>query len=246
MRCNQCNAVVAKTAEVCKKCGRDPQVTVVSDEPSASSLVSELATGEDAARAQKSGAAASRTFCGSCGSSEPISAHFCSSCGRSLQGDKDVIAAIAGRRLPVRVLTIATVIAVLVGAATLGALHYVGGQVKERHTISGAIALTDSEFSNDYYSRGDDCEGSDGYDDITEGADVQVLNQAGTTIATGSLDAGAIDIARDYDGTCEFKFSIPNVPKASFFKFEVSHRGQISFSYAEMKAKDWNVGLTLG
>lgn len=81
-----------------------------------------------------------------------------------------------------------------------------------------------------------------GYDDIREGASVTVANEKGTTIATGSLGSGRVS---EWPLRCIFSFSV-EVPKAKFYKFEVSHRGQVQKSFEELKADGWKVSLTLG
>jgi hypothetical protein len=107
-------------------------------------------------------------------------------------------------------------------------------------TLSGALILT----SIDGVEASDDgsCEGKSGYDDIQPGATVTVSNESGTTIATGTLGNG---VTTDVDWQCRFVFSISSVPVAKFYKIEVSHRGQVTYSHADMTSQNWDVTLTL-
>lgn len=85
------------------------------------------------------------------------------------------------------------------------------------------------------------CVGQGGYDDITEGADVVVKDQNGTVVATGSLQAGTAQ-----GGDCVYPFRVAGVPKEAFYVVEVSHRGELHYSYAEMQGNGWTVAMTLG
>lgn len=108
--------------------------------------------------------------------------------------------------------------------------------------IDGTMSLTGRQSVNDNHKTR--CKGIGGYDDIREGAPVVVKDQAGTVIATGALGAGAYDI--NGDPPCVFAFSVPAVPDATFYTIEVSHRGGLTYSYAEMAARNWTVAFTLG
>lgn len=43
-----------------------------------------------------------------------------------------------------------------------------------------------------------------------------------------------------------FRFTPIAVPAAAFYSVEVSHRGAITYSRADMLASGWTVALTLG
>ena len=110
----------------------------------------------------------------------------------------------------------------------------------EHHTLVAELSLSDTSLSR---SPGDSCSGSDGYDDITEGAQVVVSDQSGKTLGTGVLGAGT------YDGdACVFGLAVRELPKASFYKINVGReaRGQLNYSLHQMKASHWFVDLTLG
>jgi hypothetical protein len=84
------------------------------------------------------------------------------------------------------------------------------------------------------------CEGTGGYTDIREGAPVTLKDAAGTMIATSRLEHGSSS------APCDFTFAFPNVVEMPFYTVEVSHRGGLTYSLAEMKATGWTFALTLG
>lgn len=92
---------------------------------------------------------------------------------------------------------------------------------------------------------GDSCAGEGGYGDIGPGVQVVVRDQSGETIGAGDLSAGTL--GRDPTvWTCQFTFTIPDVPAATFYEVEVGDRGALTYSAAEMEEQDWQVGFTLG
>lgn len=101
-----------------------------------------------------------------------------------------------------------------------------------KHTITGSITVYDD------YSMG--CDLSWGYDDVHEGALVTVTDSDDTVIAKSSLESGYGSY------TCEFPFTIQDVPNRDQYWVEVSDRGQVAFSRQEMESNNWNVSLTLG
>lgn len=126
-----------------------------------------------------------------------------------------------------------------------------------RYTVQGTLALDPGiPLTNKWYFKGDqrtaeravvgtDCSdgySATGYADIREGAPVMVSDERGTTIATAALGPGKVS---ELPLRCVFIFAV-EVPKAKFYKFQVSHRGQIQKSFDEMKADGWKVSLTLG
>jgi hypothetical protein len=107
------------------------------------------------------------------------------------------------------------------------------------HTIIGSLTLTDTD---ELWSKGDDCQGSGGYDDIRTGAQVVVKDGSGRLLGTSSLLSGT---ASD-SFSCDFAFFVDDVPDADFYSVEVSHRGEITNSRKELEDNAWIVGLTLG
>lgn len=121
-------------------------------------------------------------------------------------------------------------------AAAAIAVPVFGGGDAPKHTISGTMRLTDNDrtFSTP-------CAGSGGYSDMQPGAGVTVTDGTGKILAIGELgvSAGASHF-------CVFGFHVDDVPKADFYKIEVSHRGAITYSFARLDGANWEVKLTLG
>lgn len=116
--------------------------------------------------------------------------------------------------------------------------------------ITGTFTLKGFDAEEDltlgYFAKppnGAPCQGDEGYDDISEGAQVVVRDESGTTIATGRLEPGAYSRA---EGDCIFEFSVVGVPEADFYSVEVSNRGELTYPRDELEAAGWSVELTLG
>lgn len=120
-------------------------------------------------------------------------------------------------------------------------------------TLTGTMTLVDT-FRG---AAGDDCQGGGGFSDMHAGAQVVVKDAASQIIAAGSLSAGTLPQATNEAGTpvvdrsrsfseCVFTFEVANVPAADFYTVEVSDRGGITYSHAELVEKDWTVDVTLG
>lgn len=85
------------------------------------------------------------------------------------------------------------------------------------------------------------CLGQGGYSDIAPGAQVTVRDQSGEVIALAQLEPHPGDTTP----ACLFTFSV-EVPEAKFYSFEVSHRGQVSFSKKDLAEGNWSIELALG
>lgn len=110
------------------------------------------------------------------------------------------------------------------------------------HNITGSLSLHDpTSFAN--LSNGDACEGSGGYSDIKQGAQTVASDSHGTVLALSQLDAGQADGAA---GDCKFGFTIDSVPYSDFYKFQISHRGELDYSYQELSTNDFSISTTLG
>jgi hypothetical protein len=113
--------------------------------------------------------------------------------------------------------------------------------VSNTNSILGSLTLHDpSSFSS--LQSGDTCAGSGGYSDITEGAQVVASDGSGNVLAVSQLEAGQADGS----GNCNFSFELDNVSHATYYKFEVSQRGEVDYSYQQLSAGDFNVAMTLG
>ncbi len=109
-------------------------------------------------------------------------------------------------------------------------------------TLHGTIHLTSS---SGVVHSGTSCAGTGGYDDMTAGAPVTVKNEAGSVIGTGSLGQGVSD--PNYPTVaCDFSFTISDLADAKFYSVEVSHRGAINYSKADLDKAGWKISLSLG
>lgn len=130
-----------------------------------------------------------------------------------------------------------------------------GGGDGEQHTIEGTMTISGArgviEMGRDA-GDGDACEGRAGYayGDLGAGAQVTVRNGSGVTLALGRLGMGKLSgvigtsITPAGAGTCTMPFEI-EVPGSDFYEIEVSHRGGLQYSEAEMEQMDWTVSLSL-
>lgn len=107
----------------------------------------------------------------------------------------------------------------------------------ETFRLSGTLSL-DTGVVN--YGSAKSCSGTGGYSDIVQGAPVTVRDGAGDVIATGVLGAGVLT------DRCLFEFTVARVPAVPFYTVEVSRRGGLTYSHAEMVAMGWFVSFTLG
>lgn len=98
------------------------------------------------------------------------------------------------------------------------------------HTVHGVMVVGTSG-----------CSLGAGYEDISEGTGVTISNAGGTVVATSNLGLGVPSAL----GGCEFDFTA-KVPDSTFYKIEVSHRGQVTFSKSDLASSNWEADLTLG
>lgn len=190
-------------------------------------------------------------FCSNCGA--PTAGAFCAACGTPVNPVKTPDGAHPGieigeidragkLRVSSKGLIIATVIVLVVIGAAIGVWKAISHSTTTYRTINGVVQLTD--FGAFLAQSGVSCGGTGGYSDMQPGAGIQVSNQAGTILATGSLGSGT---TTGSDGsTCQFTFSIPHVPDAPFYQIEVSHRGNVTFSRSQLEQNDWTAEMSLG
>lgn len=134
-------------------------------------------------------------------------------------------------------LIIAAVV-LLAGGAAAAALLLLGKSGSARATVTGTFVLTD------YETMQAGCVGQGGYDDIAPGATVILTNQDGKILGSGALDGGTRHPGL---GTCAYHFKISDVPKnEDQYAVEVTHRGKVVDSRAELARNNWNFELTMG
>jgi hypothetical protein len=112
-------------------------------------------------------------------------------------------------------------------------------------SIHGSLQLDDA--TSPMSKSGIPCAGSGGYDDIDEGAQVTVTDQAGTVLAVSRLISGVTVKDPEYEHltTCMFSWSVLGVPAGRGpYGIEVAHRGVLHYDEARLRAED--VTLTLG
>jgi hypothetical protein len=94
------------------------------------------------------------------------------------------------------------------------------------------------------------CCGAGGYNDIGARAPVTVTNQNGEVIGTTALAAGSYSnrggSPQDPPMGCVFRCEVTGLSDATFSKIEISRRGKLAYSPADLEALGWLVWSTLG
>lgn len=85
------------------------------------------------------------------------------------------------------------------------------------------------------------CSTTSGFSDIRLGAQVRVTDESGTLLGTTELSVGTRQEDR-----CVLPFTVKVPGGKSFYQFEVSHRGLVSFSADDLKRQGGRVELTVG
>lgn len=135
----------------------------------------------------------------------------------------------------------------LVVAAVVVSLTVAGCGGEEDFQVQGKLTINGSGITalGATNNAGEICTGTEGYDDITEGAQVVIRDADGKKVALGRLGLGHLaENGTEYtNGPCVFKFKVSGVPGgSSIYSVEVSHRGEINFKQKEARG----LALTLG
>lgn len=102
--------------------------------------------------------------------------------------------------------------------------------------VTGTLELTDIDTTLA------GCIGQGGYSDISAGATVVITDQTERIVGSGSLDEGVAS-----DASCTYSFSIPDVRQdEQQYAVEISHRGKVVQSAAEMQLRGWSFSVSLG
>jgi hypothetical protein len=92
------------------------------------------------------------------------------------------------------------------------------------------------------------CKAADaGYADIHPGTPVVVRDTSGAVVGSATLGAGSLrqQPLRGRDDDCLFQFSL-TVPDRAEYRIEVSIRGAVAFSKADLERARWTANLTIG
>lgn len=112
-------------------------------------------------------------------------------------------------------------------------------------TGANGTPVTQNYGTPAFTNTGNYCAGKGGYSDITAGAAVTIYNADGTIVGAGNLGAGVADSHTTHNGNttitsaggCAFPFTVTNVPTgSSFYQYEISHRGRITFTLGEAQS----------
>jgi hypothetical protein len=119
-------------------------------------------------------------------------------------------------------------------------------------TITGSVALLPPERARDVDELNfriidngdvDYCTGNGGFDDLTGGMGVVIENGSGDTIAVGEAQPGTYS---QNDNTCEFAFTVEDVPESDFYAIRISHRSGPTYSYEQLQEMNWHIQLSIG
>ena len=146
----------------------------------------------------------------------------------------------ATRTRPSRiVLAAAAVLVALCIGAYFAIRAYTKPTPPEPFTLTGTLLLNSDSIRTSGLPTGFNCAGSRGYDDVGPGAPVTVADETGKLLAKG-----AIESSYGQQGFCMLRFKVDAVPGgAKFYRVQVAHRGEMSYTEAEAKA---GVDLSLG
>jgi hypothetical protein len=127
------------------------------------------------------------------------------------------------------------------------------------HALTGEIYLQDSGYLNNVVGR--NCVGRGSKANVTTNAPVQIKDQKGTIVGSGSIEQGTV-IAWDeflastdaagYDGrmeapaACKFKLSVGSVGDADVYSVEVGNRVLVTATKADLADSDWNLNFMDG
>lgn len=126
--------------------------------------------------------------------------------------------------------------------AIIGVGLTVGGKLLLRHsdfTTVGTVTFTSTSGGMD--GLGTKCFGRAGYGDLIPGGAVDVTDNAGKTVAIGTITDNGTTVG---SSTCVLPFTVSGVPAGKrFYGVTVTHRGVVQFTEAQMKA---GVSLKIG
>ena len=88
------------------------------------------------------------------------------------------------------------------------------------------------------------CNGIEGYEDISEGQQVRVLDGSGNVIGVSKWAKGAlVNVPSFGQDSCSF-YTLIELPRADVYQIE--GRGNYTVTFDELKESDWELFLALG
>jgi hypothetical protein len=200
-------------------------------------------------------------FCTRCGTAAAPEATFCGKCGAPLSAAALSAAwpmpepgyppmmtgyvpdAAPAARHKSRAVIIVVAIIVIAALALGGGYVLLGAGGHPTHQVAGTFVVTDTSiYASGITAFGSTCEGSGGYSDLSAGVSVILKDENDKTISATSLGEGTGNST-----VCTFKFTLADVPdNATFYNIQISHRGTVSFSHADMVKSGWTIGLSIG
>lgn len=126
---------------------------------------------------------------------------------------------------------VAAVVVVLAGAGAFLLLRGTGALGGDTFTVRGSLTVSG------FYPGGPGgvCDGTvtDGFNDITAGAQVVIYDHTNNVVGTGALQEGSIVPLNHDFNVCKMAFTVPAVPAGKGpYWVEVTHRGRIQFTEA--------------
>jgi hypothetical protein len=148
------------------------------------------------------------------------------------------------RRLS-RVMVLAVVVLAPLVAGCSGKAPAPRPAVPQVHRLAGNYTVHGIFRHRNY---GASCVAADaGYADIHAGTPVVVRDESSAVVGSATLGAGILrkQPLRGRDDDCLFRFSL-TVPDRADYEIEVSKRGAVAFSRADLERAQWTANLTIG
>lgn len=142
-------------------------------------------------------------------------------------------------------MVIAVVVLAPLVAGCSGRAPTPGPPVPQVHQLAGNYTVHGIFRHRNY---GAPCSAADaGYADIHAGTPVVVRDESAAVVGSATLGDGILrkQPLRGRDDDCLFRFSL-TVPDRADYKIEVSNRGVVAFSRADLERARWTANLTIG
>lgn len=124
--------------------------------------------------------------------------------------------------------------------ATIPSPYAIAQNAQNGDTLTGQLEL----ISSDMGINGDECYGTNGFNDIMGQIPIIIKNESGTVIATGETEAGKQP--KEHSAVrCIFNFRVENIPKSFFYSVEIGQRGSKTYSRQQLEDKGWDLSFVL-